>query len=283
MDIDIDILYRYTYMYICIYYSPIAVVNRVIQLHWQFIIYLSYVLQILKNVEFPNWIYDFQVEATGGDEKCNIYQIYGPEKHKDVFKINPKTGIIRTRKRLDFETNPRYSIQLKVWNSVNDPSSFSLSNSTLMVNVTDVNEPPRFTEPTCLKTILPCQYTIEENKIDGIVQVTASDPDITECLLTYEIASSNKQYFYIDAESRNIMTKRNGLDREHKSNYQIDVQVYDCGEPALYDKLQIHLTVTDKNDNFPIFNKNYTKDVKEDKKINSPVLKVTATGEEGKF
>lgn len=237
-------------------------------------------MQILKNVEFPNWIYDFQVKATGGDEKCKIYKIYGPEKHKDVFKINPETGLIKTRKRLDFETNPRYSIQLKVWNSVNDPSSFSFSNSTLMVNVTDVNEPPRFTEPTCLKT---CQYTIEENKIDGIVQVNASDPDSTECLLTYEIVSSNKQHFHIDAESGNITTKGNGLDREHKSHYQIDVQVYDCGEPKLYDKLQINLTVTDKNDNFPIFNKNYTKDVKEDKNINLSILKVTATGEEGKF
>ena len=38
--------------------------------------------------------------------------------------------------------------------------------------------------------------------------------------------------------------------------------------------------VTDKNDNFPVFAQNYTKNIREDTKINSSVLEVVATGEE---
>ena len=182
---------------------------------------------------------------------------------------------------MDFETKPNYNIQLKVWDSGTDPRNFGLS--TLIVNVVDVNEHPYFTEPNCLRTIVPCQYTMEENKFDEIVQVKASDPDSAKCSLTYEIVSLDKQYFDIDPKLGNIVTKRNGLDRELKSSYQIDVAVFDCGKPRLYEVKQIRLMVTDKNDNFPIFAQSYTKDVREDTKINSLVLKVTATGEERNY
>ena len=188
------------------------------------------------------------------------------------------TGEITTSGKLDFETNPNYYIHLKVWNSAKDPGNFDLS--TLIVNVTDVNEPPYFTEPACLSTTLSCQYTMEENKFGEIAQVKASDDDSGECSLTYKIVSSNKQYFDIDAKSGNITTKRNGLDRELNSSYQIDVAVFDCGEPRLYQERQILLTITDKNDNFPIFAQSFTKNITEDTKINSSVLKVTATGKE---
>lgn len=163
-----------------------------------------------------------------------------------------------------------------MWDSVKDPKNFGLS--TLTVNVTDVNEAPFFTEPTCLRAALSCHYTMEENKLAEIVQVKASDPDSTNCSLTYEIVSSDKQYFDIDAKSGNIVTKRNGLDRELKSTYQIDVVAFDCGEPRLYEEKQIILTVIDKNDNFPIFAQSYTKDVREDTELGSTLLKVTATG-----
>ena len=163
-----------------------------------------------------------------------------------------------------------------MWNSAKDSGKFGLS--TLIVNVTDVNEPPYFTEPTCLNATSSCQYTIEENKFVEVVQVKALDPDIPQCLLTYKIGSLDKQYFDIDAKSGNITTKKAGLDREIKPHYQIDVEVLDCEEPTLYEKKKILFTITDENDNFPIFSQNYTKYIREDRKINSSLLKVTATG-----
>ena len=168
-----------------------------------------------------------------------------------------------------------------MWNSAKGSGNFDLS--TLIVNVTDVNEPPYFTEPTCLNATPSCQYTIEENKFVEVVQVKASDTDILQCLLTYKIVSSDKQYFDIDEKSGNITTKWPGLDREIKSHYQIDVEVLDCGEPPLHEKKQILLNLTDENDNFPIFYQNYTQDITEDTKINSSLLKVTATGRKRKY
>lgn len=231
---------------------------------------------------FPNRIYDFQVKATDRDEKSVFrYEIDGPQKDKNVFKIKPNTGVITTSEKLDFETKPKYNIQLKVWDSLTDPRNFDLS--MLIVNVIDVNEPPFFTEPNCLRTMLPCQYTMEENKFAQIVEVKASDPDSATCSLTYEIVSLDKEYFDIDPKLGNIVTKRNGLDRELKSSYQIDVAVFDCGKPRLYEVKQIRLTVTDKNDNFPIFAQSYTKNVREDTQINSSILKVTATGKKRNY
>ena len=194
--------------------------------------------------------------------------------------MNAGTGVIKTHKKLDFEKKPNYIIHLKVWNSVNFPGNFSLS--TLIVNVTDVNEPPYFTEPTCLRTRMSCQYTMEENKIGEVVQVNASDPDNAKCSLTYEIVSSDKQYFKIDSRSGSIVTKENGLDRELNLHYQIVIAVFDCGKPRLHEEKKIILTVTDENDNFPIFAENHNKDIEEDTKISSSVLKVTATGEKRK-
>ena len=195
--------------------------------------------------------------------------------------MNSYTGLIKTSEKIDFETSPNYSIQLKVWNKVKDPSRTNIGLSTLIVNVIDVNEPPYFIEPNCLKETSTCQFEREENKPDKIVQVKASDPDSAKCSLTYEIETLDKQYFEINETSGVIMTK--GLDREFKPRYQIDVKVFDCGEPRLYEKKKIILTVTDKNDNFPIFVQNYTKNITEDTKINSSVLEVSATGEERKY
>ena len=226
-------------------------------------------------------MYDLQVKAADIDEKCGFrYEIDGPIEDKNVFTMNFYTGLIKTSEKLDFETNPNYSIQLKVWNKVKDPNATNFGLSTLIVNVTDVNEPPYFIEPSCLTETSPCQYEMEENKIDKIVQVKASDPDRVECSLTYEIVSSGDRYFEIHSDSGEIMTKENGVDREFKSCYHIDVAVFDCGEPRLYEKKKIILMVTDKNDNFPVFAQNYTKNIREDTKINSSVLEVVATGEE---
>ena len=197
--------------------------------------------------------------------------------------MNSRTGIIKTREKLDFETTPNYSIGLKAWNSVKCSSGSNFGLSMLIVNVTDVNEPPYFTEPPCLQTTSPCECEIEENKFGKVIQVKASDPDSEECSLTYKIVSLDNQYFEIGTKSGNITTKENGLDRELNSHYQIDVAVFDCGEPMLNETKQIILTVKDENDNFPIFAQSYTKNVTEDTKINSSILKVTATGEERKY
>ncbi|WAQ98694.1 PC11Y-like protein [Mya arenaria] len=78
------------------------------------------------------------------------------------------------------------------------------------------------------------------------------------------------------------------LDREVTDHYILQIIAEDGGSPPKTGSLQLNITITDMNDNFPIFtNMIYNKSVEEDIEINSTILQVSAndldTGDNGKI
>ena len=153
--------------------------------------------------------------------------------------------------------------------------------ATLQVKITDVNEPPRFTGPSCILNN-KCLFKINENKAAGTVigdKVTASDPDTKAgCTLSFHIISLDKNYFTI-GKNTGIITTKNPLDREVKEDYSLEIEVSDCGSPKLTERRIVNVKALDENDNSPVFPySSYRKNVREDLKTGSSVLTVSATG-----
>nr|XP_047123814.1 protocadherin Fat 4 [Hydra vulgaris] len=213
-----------------------------------------------------------QVQATDKDIGKNAeltYELSGS--NQDIFKIEKKTGIIRTNKTLDYESKSSYTIELVVRDS---GANVLVGYANLIVSVTDVNEPPEFLN---CKIPRSCVFSIDENQPENSIvgtNITAIDPDTTSCNLSYSIVSLDKQYFKITG---NTIQTRMSLDREAKESYSLEVSVKDCGKPPLYTFTIITVVLNDLNDNNPKFSEpSYKCFAKEDLPKNATLCAVTA-------
>ena len=68
------------------------------------------------------------------------------------------------------------------------------------------------------------------------------------------------------------------LDREENSQYVFFITVKDCSTPPLTDRVRVTITVSDVNDNYPIFPGPYDVSIKEGESSGSRVVQVKATG-----
>ena len=137
---------------------------------------------------------------------------------------------------------------------------------TLTVNVTDVNEPPTFSEGT------PTVRTIAENSIGG-TQVggsfTADDPE--DDLLVYELSGTGHENFTVDANGQITVTASANLDFETQQTYTMDLSVSDAkdtdgnSDSEVDDTLTVTINLTDlpkppQMDDYPGFSTSGTDD-----------------------
>lgn len=230
--------------------------------------------------DVPQNQYVVKVQATDQDVGSNAkltYEIYEPAGDKNVFQIDPNTGVVRTRATLDYETRTNYELKLRVSDGGNTKD---YGYATLKIQVQDVNEPPYFTQPPCILN-QNCLFTIKENKPakSNVGQVIkANDPDTrANCRLEYHLVSLDNKYFTI-GKTTGVITTKQQLDRETKETYSLDVRVSDCGTPRLSAQKTVIVKALDENDNHPVFPyPSYTQRVPEDKLVNSRIVKLTAT------
>lgn len=144
------------------------------------------------------------MKATDPDQGENAritYTITSPYA-PDFFRIEPNTGIVRVSGKLDYETISKYVLTITAYDNGNPKES---GTTTLTINVLDVNEPPSFTGPSCVKsTNADCKFEVTEEKNPGVgvTQMTAVDPDTKQnCVLEFSLESLDKQYFSIDKTS----------------------------------------------------------------------------------
>ena len=217
-----------------------------------------------------------QVVATGGAGNIQ-YSIVGGNTQR--IRINPNTGRLILNQLLDYETTQSYTIRVRAV-SAGTSSVPSVSGETdININVQDVNEQPFFTT-ICATQTSGCSYSIAENAAASTLSIiTANDTDLSTVpngMLIYQL-SSNSLPFSIDSSGRLRTTKP--LDREDRSSYTLTLRVSDrCSGCALSATTTVRVTVTDVNDNPPIFTSNpNTVEVSEDLPLNTAVAEYRAT------
>ena len=192
-----------------------------------------------------------QITATGADGSI-MYSIIGGN-DGGAFQIDPNTGSITVASQLDFESQDMYSLTIQA-----ESGATSRTGSVVqIIYIDDVNERPFFTNPCASSG--SCVFSVDENQpLDTIVDtLTANDPDLPDTLngmLQFSISPDGTVPFIIQGVERQAELRTTEvLDREMRDSYSFSVSVFDRGTPSLFSELPVTVTVSDVNDNVPVF------------------------------
>lgn len=200
-----------------------------------------------------------------------------------LFSINEKTSAISVTKVLDreliCENEDLCILDLAVGVSSSDGLRlYGIIN--VKVFLDDINDnPPEFPR----KEIV---LKISESESIGqtINTAAATDKDAgRNAQLSFHLDTASDTFDLSVIGNRDgsndlgIVVKKN-LDREKQDFYQLRVTAIDGGSPKLNGSVLINITITDVNDNYPLFSEEtYTHNVKEDIKFGEVILTVTAS------
>ncbi|XP_008835942.1 cadherin-5 [Nannospalax galili] len=203
--------------------------------------------------------------------------------YRDTFTIqtdpNRNEGIIKPMKPLDYELIRKYTFYIEA----TDPtvrlgylsSTAGKNKARIIINVTDVDEPPVFQQHFY-------HFRLPENQKKPLVgNVQAKDPDQAQRSIGYSIrkTSDKGQFFRINKQGHIYNEKE--LDREIHPWYNLTVEANELdtrGNPTGKESIvQVHIEILDENDNPPEFAKPYEPKVCENAAQGKLVVQISAT------
>ncbi|KAI4888420.1 hypothetical protein NFI96_021809 [Prochilodus magdalenae] len=188
------------------------------------------------------------------------------ETETDKFSID-QTGMVTTKAKLDYETQKNYTVQLSITDGT------SRDTASVLVGVLDINDNSPEFDP------IPSSIEVPEDAETGhnVTSVLAKDKDTgLNGELRYSLEGSAGM-FSINPET-GVVTVAAVLDRETQNKYNIRVVAQDQGRPVLSSEASMVVTITDANDNAPIFSKpQYEASILENATIGTDVISISAT------
>ncbi|MEQ2210980.1 hypothetical protein XENOCAPTIV_023522, partial [Xenoophorus captivus] len=191
------------------------------------------------------------VNATDADSGSNGLITFSLSKTKgsaaDIFIIDNSAGTIYVSGDIDFEKQKKYEVRVEA----KDQGGL-IGTSKVIVDVVDIND----NAPVI--TVMSFSSPLLENALTGttvaILNIKDADSDKNGQLkcsvdgkLPFRIESSLTNYYNLVLDQE--------LDRESVPDYNITIKASDFGSPALSNSTQLHLTISDVNDNAPLFHK----------------------------
>ncbi|XP_046730560.1 cadherin EGF LAG seven-pass G-type receptor 2 isoform X2 [Silurus meridionalis] len=193
------------------------------------------------------------VRATDGDAPVNgniLYNILNSNGSNDVFEIDSRSGVIRTRGNVDRETVESYMLLVEANDQGRDPRPRSATATVYIVVEDDNDNAPQFSEKRYIVRV-PEDLTPNTE----ILQVNATDQDRgSNAVVHFSIMSGNTRgQFYIDAQTGKLDLVSQ-LDYETNKEYSLRIRAQDGGRPPLSNiSGLVTVQVMDVNDNAPIF------------------------------
>lgn len=147
----------------------------------------------------------------------------------DLFKVDAKTGQVKTIRGLDFEKEKEHELIIgTLENKGNEVGDYIK----IIVEVEDRNDiPPVFVS-------VPEPVTVSDDQPIGafVASMRAVDGDGSSPgnVVRYEMVGRGKslKYFQVDPDSGDVRI-RDDLRKEEDTEYQVDIRAYDLGEPQL--------------------------------------------------
>ena len=191
-----------------------------------------------------------RVQATESGESSTIkYKIVIRDAQSIPFFINEDTGIIGTNKALDYETQSRYEICVKAF----DSGTPYLSEMTeVVINVNDVNDNAPVAKDGNF-VIASVSEAAPVNSLVAVVKITDADSGAFGTVI-YSFASGNVGDVFEIGSSTGEITVKSPLDFESKSSYSLQVSAKDNGGAAskqISQNVIVSVNVIDVNDNAP--------------------------------
>lgn len=213
-----------------------------------------YTVNVMENSPINTFVID--LNATDPDEGTNgevVYSFnnYVTGKIRDVFKIDPRTGVITVSGVLDYEAMHIYEIDVQAKDL--GPNSIP-AHCKVTVNVMDANDNVPVIN---LLSVNSEMVEVSENAPLGyvIALVRVSDKDSgangkVQCRLQGNVPFRLQEY-----ESFSTILVDGRLDREQRDMYNLTIHAEDSGTPSLKTTKSFAVKVTDENDNPPHFTK----------------------------
>ena len=184
-----------------------------------------------------------------------------------TFLLDPLSGIITTAASLDREQRVQYSFTVIAEDGGDPPLTGQVR---VVVRVSDVNDMPPVFEMSAYHASVAENVTVGTS----VLQVSAVDSDSETTSLEYIIQSGNAQGAFFLDHVDGLLTVRMPLNREETALYMLEVVASDG---LLESSVRVNVTVTDVNDQFPVFNPNfYSVAVSESLPVGSTVVQVQA-------
>nr|XP_033489037.1 protocadherin alpha-3-like isoform X6 [Epinephelus lanceolatus] len=234
-----------------------------------------YKVKTLENIPIGTAI--FTINATDADEGTNgdiVYSLRDKDQDHilDIFKIDPDTGIISVKGKIDYEERKAFEIRAEARDKAQPPLS---AHSKVLVEVIDVNDnAPEITVTSLLNTV-----NEDADVGTAIALVSVLDRDSgkngevkCEILNTvpFKLETNYKNYYSLVVDGH--------LDREVTPKYNVTISATDEGSPPLSNISVISVHVSDVNDNAPYFPEQLINIyVKENSKVGTVIKRVTAT------
>ncbi|XP_061690864.1 protocadherin alpha-8-like [Syngnathoides biaculeatus] len=165
----------------------------------------------------------------------------------DLFEINPKTGRIYVKGKIDYEANSAFEIHAQATDKGHPPMS---TDCKVLVEVEDSNDnAPEISVTSLLHTI---KEDAEVGTAVALVSVMDQDGGSNGVV---QVAIANKTPFKLDTNYKNYysLIVNRALDRETQSHYNITIVAIDQGAPPLSSTRGVYVQIADVNDNAPRF------------------------------
>ena len=190
-----------------------------------------------------------------------------------AFNISATNGLVTLQRSLDRETTESHSVIITA------SDGFHTVQLSIEVVVLDVNDlAPVFDRE--LHTA-----TIDENSLlnTQIIRLLATDGDAgSNAQLVYSISSGNLGGIFAINESSGIVSVVGSLDFEREESYSLTIMAQDMGTPPFTSTAFLIISVTNVNDNAPIFNPDFVSVIfNEATLINTIIYTTMATDEDG--
>ncbi|XP_063239987.1 LOW QUALITY PROTEIN: fat-like cadherin-related tumor suppressor homolog [Bacillus rossius redtenbacheri] len=184
-----------------------------------------------------------------------FFEVVGGDDDGDgAFLVNPSTGVVTTRRPLDYERSKFYNLTVEATNM-----AAAKARCCLIVHVLDRNDnAPRFVQAAYAGAVS------ESAAVGSLVLANGSEPLVVRAedadselnaLLSYDIVEAlPRRFFRVDSSTGAIRTVME-LDHETFPEFDFHVKVSDLGKPRLSSEAtaRVRVSVLDVNDCTPEF------------------------------
>ncbi|XP_077433267.1 protocadherin gamma-C5-like isoform X50 [Vanacampus margaritifer] len=234
-----------------------------------------YKAYLLENIAKDTFI--LKLTATDADEGQNgeveyFFSKRTPDSVLSVFKLNSQTGEIFLKGDLDYEKIAFYKIEV----TAKDKGMPEMeSHCRVQIDVIDIND----NTPEIILTSEP--QPVREDAPSGsvVALLTSRDADSgNNSKVTLQLPKGSPFILKPSFSNNYALVTSGALDRERVSEYNIEITATDSGSPPLSSKKMIAVSITDVNDNPPVFSQSsYNVYLKENGVAGSILYSVSAS------